>query len=715
MKLTLNCDGGSTGGFNRSVFISGFSFFWITLTTIFLSSPVAWGASEKSKAKNKAEEEKAAKPLITTIFPAGGQRGTTVEVLVTGTNLVSGTEGAVTGAIRLSGSGVTARILPNSDAKGVRLSVNIDANAELRERDVRLVTRDGVSNRYRFIVGQLPEINEVEPNSNIATAQRVASLPVLVNARIDQNDQDFFRFAAKGGQTLVCEIQARAIVPYIADAVPGWFDAVLTLYDATGKALDSVDDFRFRPDPTLIFRVPKDGDYVVGIRDILYRGRADFIYRLSVGALPSITHVFPLGGKRDSVVPVELHGANLPEPTQKTTFTSDPNPRRSIWVTAANGLVSNRVTLAAGDFPEALETEPNDTTQQANRVTAPVTVNGRIQKSNDADWYVFAAKAGEKLVMEVLARRLDSPLDSVLTLYNSKGTEVIENDDTVDPTEPLMMHHADSRIAFTFPQAGDYFLRIRDAQQKGGDAYAYRLVIGPPEPDFGLRVSPDTISAGQGGSALLTVSAVRKDGFSGEISLSIQGLPAGFVASNAVIPANQDEVSLTITASPNAPLNLVTPTIVGSATIGTKSVVRKATASEPLMQAFSTTHNVFTKELLLAITAPGPISISTSNPDGAPLELIQGGELQITVKTIRKGETKGGIAVAVPKIPQGINAKAPYIPGDKDETILTVSATKQAVPGTVQNLIIVGTLKSGGASISCVAPAIPVKIIAAGK
>src|SRR5208283_2109058 len=90
---------------------------------------------------------------------------------------------------------------------------------------------------------------------------------------------------------------ARELLPYLADAVPGWLQAVLTLYDARGKELEYEADFRFHPDPVLLFKIPSDGEYVLEIRDALYRGREDFVYRIAVGELPFVTSIFPLGGR----------------------------------------------------------------------------------------------------------------------------------------------------------------------------------------------------------------------------------------------------------------------------------------------------------------------------------------------------------------------------------------------------------------------------------
>ena len=53
------------------------------------------------------------------------------------------------------------------------------------------------------------------------------------------------------------------------------------------------------------------------------------------------------------------------------------------------------------------------------RITPPVIVDGRIDRPGDIDYFVFSAKKDDKLVMQVQARRLGSPMDSVLTLYDA--------------------------------------------------------------------------------------------------------------------------------------------------------------------------------------------------------------------------------------------------------------------------------------------------------
>jgi len=64
----------------------------------------------------------------------------------------------------------------------------------------------------------------------------------------------------------VLSVEARSLLPFIADAVPGWFDPQLTVYDAAGKQVAFADDHRTRPDPVLFFCPPADGRRTGGMR-----------------------------------------------------------------------------------------------------------------------------------------------------------------------------------------------------------------------------------------------------------------------------------------------------------------------------------------------------------------------------------------------------------------------------------------------------------------
>ena len=307
----------------------------------------------------------------------------------------------------------------------------------------------------------------------------------------------------------------------------------------------------------------------------------------------------------------------------------------------------------------------------------PAAINGRIQQPGDVDHYIITAQANQVLTLDVRARRLDSPLDSFLTVLNAQGGGLTENDDFVDPDYPLVLHHSDSRLTYTFPAAGDYILRVRDTQGKGGDEYAYRLVVAPPKPDCVLRMVPDMQRVAKGDSVVVTVTADRRDGFGSEIALAVQNLPPGFAASDAIIPAGQPQAKLTITAPPDAPLAAFSPTIVGTATLNNQPFTRTAVGAEDVMQAFSYRHVIPTKEFVVAVIETSLFSLSTNAPPQG-LEVKQGAEAQVVIKAARKEAAKPPVNIAVVDAPIGITVKTAPIPADQDEVPITFTVPAQA-------------------------------------
>jgi len=508
-------------------------------------------------------------------------------------------------------------------AETVTIEVTMAPDTEPGERELRLGTPSGLSNPLVFCVGQLAEFSEKESKSSTtpglgsrpagslagagpAPAQpepgMSITLPAIVNGQILPGDVDRFRFEARKGQQLVIAASARELIPYLADAVPGWFQATLALYDTDGKELAYDDDYRFHPDPVLFYEIPRDGEYLIEIRDAIYRGREDFVYRIAVGELPFVTSIFPLGGTAGAQTTIEADGWNLPE-AELTPQAKDKGPGVYPVSASCKGLISNPVPFAVDTLPECLEQEPNNEQANAQQVTPPLIVNGRIDQPGDVDLFRFEGRAGDEIVAEVYARRLDSPLDSTLKLTDATGRQIAFNDDHEDKAAGLTTHHADSLLSATLPADGTYYLALGDAQHKGGPAYGYRLRISPPQPDFGLRVVPSSINVRAGATAALTVYALRKDGFSDEIALTLKDAPSGFTLSGGRVPAGQDQAKVTLKAPPTPtkePLNLC---VEGRAVIQGRQIVRAAVPADDMMQAFFYRHLVPAKDLKVAVIA----------------------------------------------------------------------------------------------------------------
>jgi len=275
--------------------------------------------------------------------------------------------------------------------------------------------------------------------------------------------------------------------------------------------------------------------------------------------------------------------------------------------------------------------------------------------------------------------------------------------------EAILGHNSDSRILYTFPAAGDYFLRLRDIQGKGGEEYAYRLALDVPHPDFTLRVAPDNPRLGVGDTAAITVAAVRHDDFAGEIKLAVEGLPAGFTASEALIASGQNEGRLTITSPAGATPGLLSPVITGTATIGKDTVMRKAEPAESLMQAFAYTHVLPTKQLFLAVIPGTAYTIASSIADGKLLEVKPGSDTPIAIKVRRKDGVKAGVTITAVRLANNtITTKGVFVAPDKDEAEIVLNVSKDAKVGLRQDVILSGLMRANNQSIVRYARAIPV-------
>jgi len=578
------------------------------------------------------------------------------------------------------------------------LEVTMAPDAELGERELRLGTPAGLSNPLVFCVGQLPECREPEPRSSDESrggqpfrfareaptradeAEVSVTLPAVLNGQIMPGDVDRYRFPARKGQQLVAAASARELIPYLADAVPGWFQAALTLYDAKGREVAFADDYRFHPDPVLHCEVPNDGEYVLEIRDAIYRGREDFVYRVAVGELPFVTSIFPLGGQAGAPCSVEVSGWNLP----LAKLTEDAGGRGpGVYPVAVRSekQVSNRLPFAVDELPDCLEKEPNNQPEHAQPLVPPVIVNGRLDRPGDCDVFYFKGRAGERFSAEVSARRLGSPLDSALRLTDASGRQLAFNDDHEDKGAGLQTHYADSWLGATLPTNGLYYLHLSEAQRKGGAEYAYRLRLSPPRPDFELRVVPSTINARAGATVPLTVYALRKDGFADEIALALRGAPRGFALSGGRVPAGQDQVRLTLTVPPAPLREPVSLRLEGRARIEGREVLRPGVPAEDMMQAFAYRHLVPVHDLMVAVTGRARFAPPLRVLGAQPVRIPSGGTARVRI-----GAPAGGAAnrfhLELNEPPEGIAMES-----EGADIVLRSDAAKLK-PGLQGNLIV---------------------------
>ncbi len=581
-------------------------------------------------------------------------------------------------------------------AELVLIEIKIDQDAIPGNRELRLASRAGITNPIIFQVGTLNEVREIErndPMTNDPIPQDSAlDLPILINGQILPGDVDRLRFNAKRGQQLVIEVHARELIPYLADAVPGWFQAVVTLYDPDGNELVSEDDYRFSPDPILAFKVRKSGIYDLEIRDSIYRGREDFVYRVSIGPQPFILEMFPIGGPSGKSTTASINGWNLS--TKRVTLSTDNTPEGIHDISVHRGRrYSNQMKYEISSLDDAFEIEPNNTIPDAQSIEYPLVINGIIAETGDIDVFQLYGLEGDTIVAEIIGRRLNSPIDSLIRILDSKSNIIAWNDDYqykdghLHTNMGTITHHSDSYLHTRLPSDGMYYLQVSDVQNQGSSATSYRLRISKPIHDYSLLVSPSSINIPSGSSIPIDVYALRKDGFDGAIEIRLKNAPDGFTLSGTTIPPGRDHMTMTLAA----PIRRFDkPHILemeGRATVDGIELVRAAKPADNVMQAFLYRHMVPADICMAAVTGGSRRAQSLRVTNDLPIQIPSGGTTTVHV-TFPANSRGDKISLELDQPPTGISIGE--ITQSRSSVTFELHADAALTPtDNVNNLIIV--------------------------
>ena len=476
-------------------------------------------------------------PFIESIFPRGGRRGTQFEIEIAGKHLAGAS------AIRVSGQGVSARVRESTD-KLVTAEVSIAPDAAVGRRDLRIISPRG-SFVQLFEVGSLPEQRETEPNDDWQEAPPLQS-PTVINGKVTAKDYDHFRVKAQRGQVLTFDLNSSRNGTR--------FDGVLSLLDLEGNELAAQDDYYFDKDPRLVHRFAEEGDYVLRLMGFREAGSASSDYRLTVGDLPTASHVFPAGGRRGSTVEIELTGVNLDKVDGvvlgqglataevvdrsagrvqvKLEISRDAGPGpHPLWLVNGAGELPNPLVFSVSDIREVVKPR-----YEGFRINPPVVINGVIDRSEAADSFELVARAGETYTFDGAGMRLGSFLDPAILIYDAEDNLVAYLDDTAPNAFDKEPPSVDFHLVHTFERAGNYKVLFRDAGKRGHPTFVYRLSVQRAKPDFELSVLTNQMTLKKGKPSTLRVRVRRVGGWSVPVEVWIDDLPKG-VASQKMTAA----------------------------------------------------------------------------------------------------------------------------------------------------------------------------------
>ncbi len=430
------------------------------------------------------------------------------------------------------------------------VKVAVSKDAELGVRDFYVYnTSPGMSPPRPLIITSAPHIQEPlysPPHRKLPPAQAVTNLPCVLDGQIMPGETDRFTVFLKEGEPITFTVFGREFQPYIGDAVPGFFNPVLRLIDPQGAEVAFADDAFHRPDPVVTFTPKVEGTYILEIRDNLYRGREDFVY----------------------------------------------------VITIEKGIKPSEFAYSTGLFAPI---------EHAKMKRAKV-FSGEISKRGERDEFLFEVTEPGKIKFDLFARRVGSPLDASLSVFDSDGNLVYKLDDITNKVHSgtVIQAEIDPVMTIDFEKRGTYKACVEDLTGHFGEEYKYELYIGKPEPSFNVYAKKSSFCITPWRRTWVKLHIMNEDGFDKPIRICDTDVYT--VIRNPVIPASTNrwdvliEFAGTLTPSKRArPMDMYV-----MADVDGFLTTQKIVPTDSYNQAFAWDHLVPARNFALKISTPPP-------------------------------------------------------------------------------------------------------------
>ena len=531
---------------------------------------------------------------ITALFPIGAKAGEATEITI-----ANGADLDDVNEMLFNHPGLQAK---KKDGAANVFVVTVAGDVPSGVYEARVKGLFGVSNPRSFVVGNLPEVREVEPNNTKETATPV-TINTVVNGQSNGGpDLDYYKLTGKAGQRVLIECEALN-----ADSR---FQGTLRISSPAGKQMASAAATNSKTDPLLDVTLPADGDYMIRVADAVFGSSTEYPYRLKVHTGPHVDFVSPPAGVPGTTGAFVVYGRNLPGgqpspltingqkleqlPVQiavpNTPDKADPSTLRAAREAHADAFsyafrgptgASNSVPIAFAPRALIAEVEPNNDKTAPQKITVPVEIAGAFQTKSDIDVFEFEAKAQQVFWIEAFAQRIGSPADPYMTVdkvnKNEKGEETLQritaqDDTTVNAVDAKIFdtNHDDVSYRFVAPADGVYRINIRDRyfEARGAANLQYQLAVREETPDFRLVVAipfpqataqrqqqgftTGELAVRRGENLDVLVAGLRRHGFAGVIEVTAENLPAGVTCAPTVIPAGLNSCSLVFSVAEDA-------------------------------------------------------------------------------------------------------------------------------------------------------------------
>ena len=651
------------------------------------------------------------------VTPRGGGRGESVDVLLEGMDLANPR------GILFYRPGIVAdrfEALPplaqpiglNHGSKAVervRARFTIAADCPLGEHPFRLRTATTLSTLGTFWVGPYPTVAEAERgqggNDSPGQAQPIG-LGSTVAGRIHEGprlDRDLYRVPLKAGDRLGVEVESMRLCMMAYGGSE--YDLMARILDARGVELARDDDNGLHvQDPLLSFRAPGDGDYLIEVRQRIFRPHHWGDYRLHVGPFARPLAAYPAGGKAGEPLSVRFLGDALGSFEQTVGPPPTPGPF-PVFPGPEGRQGPSPMTLMAASFGNVLEAEPGDEARPTPAPTLPIALNGVIAEPGDVDHFRITASKGVPYRVRVYAGALGSLLDPRIWIRGvdaPPGQNALEADDArardrdlfglsneLQPRDLL-----DPSAIFTPDRDGDYLLGIADTRGMGGPTFVYRVEVEPAVDSVyphvastahdafeTNRVTGFIVPRGSRWTLNVLIGEGQGNRYRGDLDLVALGLPAGVTMIAPRVPAGSKVAPVQFVAESSTPEQAALIEVVARPSepgISLASGCRQGVsfANQSGGHAF---HSVRLDRFALAVTEAAPFGVELIPPTVA---LCQGGELSLEARIARREGFDEPVDILAEWLPTGLAGEsAVTVSPGQHEARFAVHADPRARPG----------------------------------
>ena len=652
--------------------------------------------------------------------PRCGQRGTTVDVTMTGFCLEKPQE------VIFYRPGIRAIELSSETndtfASTLKCRFEIAADCPLGEHAFRVRTAKELSNVSTFNVTPFPIVDENEKaankNDTIATAMSVTP-DVTIRGRLGSSprgDVDIYKLPAVAGRRLSVELDSVRNTDQRfggGGSSQSKHDAAIRILDASGHELAANDDSSLHcQDPVISFVLPTDGFVFVEVRRSYFL-QADYPYCLHVGGYRRPLASYPAGGPAGAPLVVRFFG------DPQGAFDETIVVPREFGIFGWFGDAPSPLELRSSGFPNVLE----DAAAAVTPVPSlPVAINGILETPGDTDAFRVSVKKGDRYRVRVYASALGTPVDPTIRISpanaDGKPGEVeLEADDSklVDrdifgatPYSGSMVPDTlDPSVIWEPKSDGDYLLEVGDAIDDGGEAHVYRVEIQTPPELVSIVLESQVYywqEAGRTTSLAVprggrwTVNLFLRSGqgstFKGAMDIVAHGLPSGVRMLPARVPAGNTIWPVQLVADETAPEAASLITFEAKSVDPALRLESRCQQNLPFCNFFSgdAWKTVRLDHFVAGVVEPAPFSIDI-DPPAAPL--LRAGELAVPVRIKRKPGFDEPIEIQFDFIPKGLSVQEKTtVPGDSSEATMRVSAKADAPLGN-QPLVVTANTTSG--------------------